>query len=244
MTIEWQIGFPEKSSTLVTSSYYGICISIVEILKSKEEEKEEEQKRKLKEKKVLFGTSFLFIEGLWQRKSGHPLGSFWVDLANGSAVTAAASSIAAAHALDGAAARKSFTTFTARKLAANDPIEPPFSSTHRGYLKLASQMWVLSFWGGYIFVTFLRFFVKLVDTWNFTFGYSLGKGLCANLKVLFFVPSLMCSFLCTVTGIWNWKNSTVLGLFVTQKFCLHELWNQLSFKMCSKASLTHRLWEI
>ena len=63
MTIEWQIGFPEKSSTLVTSSYYGICISIVEILKSKEE-KEEEQKRKLKEKKVLFGTSFLFIEGL------------------------------------------------------------------------------------------------------------------------------------------------------------------------------------
>ena len=57
-------------------------------------------------------------------------------------------------------ARKSFTTFTARKLAANDPIEPPFSSTHRGYLKLASQMWVLSFWGGYIFVTFLRFFVK------------------------------------------------------------------------------------
>ena len=65
MTIEWQIGFPEKSSTLVTSSYYGICISIVEILKSKEEEeKKEEQKRKLKEKKVLFGTSFLFIEGL------------------------------------------------------------------------------------------------------------------------------------------------------------------------------------
>ena len=65
MTIEWQIGFPEKSSTLVTSSYYGICISIVEILKSKEEEnEEEEQKRKLKEKKVLFGTSFLFIEGL------------------------------------------------------------------------------------------------------------------------------------------------------------------------------------
>ena len=40
------------------------------------------------------------------------------------------------------------------------------------------------------------------------------------------------------------KNSTVFGHFVTQKSCLHELWNQLSFRMCSKASLTHRLWEI
>ena len=48
----------------------------------------------------------------------------------------------------------------------------------------------------------------------------------------------------TVPVIWNWKNSTILGHFVTQNFCLHELWNQLSFRMCSKASLTHRLWEI
>ena len=48
----------------------------------------------------------------------------------------------------------------------------------------------------------------------------------------------------TVPTIWNWKNSTVLGHFVIQKFCLHELSNKLSIKMCYKASLTHRLWEI
>ena len=48
----------------------------------------------------------------------------------------------------------------------------------------------------------------------------------------------------TVPVIWNWKNSTILGHFVTQNFCLHELWHLLSFRMCTKASLTYRLWEI
>ena len=35
-----------------------------------------------------------------------------------------------------------------------------------------------------------------------------------------------------------------MGHFVTQNFCLHELWHLLSFRMCTKASLTYRLWEI
>ena len=48
----------------------------------------------------------------------------------------------------------------------------------------------------------------------------------------------------TVTQLWNCSNSTVLGHFVTQNFCLHKLWNLLSFRMCNKASLTNRLWVI
>ena len=48
----------------------------------------------------------------------------------------------------------------------------------------------------------------------------------------------------TVPVIWNWKNRCILGVFVTQKFCLHELWNLLSLRMCPKAFLTHKLWEI
>ena len=47
-----------------------------------------------------------------------------------------------------------------------------------------------------------------------------------------------------VTRIWNWSDCSVLGHFVKQKFCLFELWNLLSFRMCSKTYLTHRLWEI
>ena len=49
---------------------------------------------------------------------------------------------------------------------------------------------------------------------------------------------------CTVPVIWNWKNRCILGVFVTQKFYLHELWNLHVIRMCPKASLTNRLWEI
>ena len=48
----------------------------------------------------------------------------------------------------------------------------------------------------------------------------------------------------TVPVIWNWKNRCILGVFVTQKFCFYELWNLLSLRMCPKAFLTHKLWEI
>ena len=48
----------------------------------------------------------------------------------------------------------------------------------------------------------------------------------------------------TVPVIWNWKNRCILGVFVTQKFYLHELWNLHVIRMCPKASLTNRLWEI
>ena len=36
----------------------------------------------------------------------------------------------------------------------------------------------------------------------------------------------------TVSVIWNCHYSTVLGHFVTQNFCLHEMWNLLSFEIC------------
>ena len=48
----------------------------------------------------------------------------------------------------------------------------------------------------------------------------------------------------TVPVLWNWTNSTILEHFVTQNFCLHELWNLHSFRICPQAYLTHRLWEI
>ena len=47
-----------------------------------------------------------------------------------------------------------------------------------------------------------------------------------------------------MTQLWNWSNRCIFGLFVTQNFCLHELWNLFSFKICPNASLTHRRWEI
>lgn len=50
--------------------------------------------------------------------------------------------------------------------------------------------------------------------------------------------------ICTVPVIWNWTNRCILGLFLTQKFCWHELWRLCRFRICPKASLTHRLWEI
>ena len=48
----------------------------------------------------------------------------------------------------------------------------------------------------------------------------------------------------TVPVIWNWNNRCILRVFVSQKFYLHELWNLHIYRMCPKASLTNRLWEI
>ena len=67
----------------------------------------------------------------------------------------------------------------------------------------------------------------------------LGKGL--EIEV---VPCVRTYVTCTVLPEWNCPNDTVLRHFLTENFCLHDLWNLSSVIMCSKACLTHKLWEI
>ena len=67
----------------------------------------------------------------------------------------------------------------------------------------------------------------------------------ASIPFMFIISIIIATIpIDTVTRIWNWSDCSALGHFVTQWYCLLELWNPLSFRMCSKASLTHRLWEI
>ena len=68
---------------------------------------------------------------------------------------------------------------------------------------------------------------------------------CINLPTDFPISAtIIVQYVITVSVIWNCHYSTVLGHFVTENSCLHELWTLLSFEICPHASLTHRLWEI
>ena len=88
----------------------------------------------------------------------------------------------------------------------------------------------------------------ICENWTFYWSYEKIKRILLN-YIHFQTGHIIKLFLwylwrCTVPVLWNWTNSTVLGHFVTRKFCLHELWYLLSFRICPQACLTHRLWEI
>ena len=97
---------------------------------------------------------------------------------------------------------------------------------------------IQAFWNvqylAFHFLLAYEYILKVVHiTWHETLLFQLRgkKWLCFSCR-------------CTVPVIWNWKNRCILGVFVTQKFYLHELWNLHVIRMCPKASLTNRLWEI